>query len=197
MKKYLMSTLAVFTVLTITTAASAQTTYYDDGYVKVDAGYSMGSGRTENAALFGIGTGFRMNDYFKADVTAEFRPWGKEQFRNAGGLKGDMWTADLMANAYASYPVWDKFSVYATGGVGYAYTKVKNFAGQYKGEAKSNFAWNVGAGVEYALTSNICLDLGYRYTDLGTAEAKDRATGAKHKEDVKYNDIKLGMQYYF
>ena len=66
-----------------------------------------------------------------------------------------------------------------------------------KGKGKSNFAWNVGGGIEYALTSNVCLDLGYRYTDLGNAEAKNRTTGDKYKEDVKYNDIKLGMQYYF
>ena len=197
MKKYLLSTLAVLTALTVATAASAQTSYYDDGYVKVDAGYSMGTGRTDNAALFGVGTGFRLNNYFKADVTAEWRPWGKEQFRKAEGYKADMWSADAMANIYASYPVWDKFSIYATGGVGYAYNKVKNFKGDYKGKGKSNFAWNVGGGIEYALTSNVCLDLGYRYTDLGNAEAKNRTTGEKYKEDVKYNDIKLGMQYYF
>lgn len=198
MKKYLLSTFAVLAAATMATAASAQTSYYDDMYVRVDAGYSIGMKRTENAANFDAGVGFRLNDYFKTDLTAQWRPWGKQEFKDHHVKvgKGDMWTLGAMANVYGSYPVYDKFSLYATGGVGYSYNKVDNFSG-YKGEGKSNFAWNVGAGVEYALTPCVSLDLGYRYTDLGDARAKNKATGTKLKEDVKYNDIKIGLTYFF
>lgn len=195
MKKKLLSTLAVCTALTVATAASAGTVMSDDMYVKVDAGYSIGSSDTENAGLFGLGVGFRMNDYFRTDITAEYRPWGKMDFRGYG--KPDIYTLDAFWNVYASYPVWDRMSVYATGGLGYAYTDVDNKGDVLKGKHKGNFAWNVGAGIGYMLTSNVCLDLGYRYADLGEAKAKVIATGETTKKDVRYNDIKIGMQYHF
>ena len=47
------------------------------------------------------------------------------------------------------------------------------------------------------MTDCMALDLGYRFVDLGNARVKDLATGSKIKQDVKYNDIKIGMHYYF
>lgn len=199
MKKYLLSTFAALAAVTMASSANAQTSYYDDMYVRVDGGYAIGMKKTEGAAIFDAGVGFRLNDYFRADVTAEWRPWGRQKFKDNGVEvgKADMWTLGAMANIYASYHVYDKFSVYATGGVGYSYNKTDKFKGEYKGEGKSNFAWNVGAGVEYALTPCVTLDLGYRYSDLGKAKVKSYATGAKLEEDVRYSDVKIGMQYYF
>ena len=197
MKKYLLSTVAVIAGLTFSGAAMAETTAQyiaDNLYARIDAGYSMGLSDTENAAVFDVGMGMRLNEYFRTDITAEYRPWGKIDFKGHG--KSDMYSLDGMFNIYASYPVWDAFSVYGTGGIGYAYNNTDDFANG-KGKGKSNFAWNVGAGVEYAITPCMVVDLGYRYSDLGRAEAKDTTTGAKVREDVKYNDIKLGMLYYF
>ncbi len=199
MKKYLLSTIAVLTALTVGSAAKAQIPYMDHMYVRADAGWSIGASETEDAAVFDIGYGGRLNQYFRADVTAEVRPWGKQQFK-VGGVKvakPDMYSLDAMLNIYAEYPVWRMFSVYATGGVGYAYNKTDGYRGQFKGEGKHNFAWNVGGGIQYALTDCVALDLGYRYVDLGDAHIKDRINGGKLKQDVKYNDIKIGMQYYF
>lgn len=199
MKKYLLSTLAAVAAITMASSANAQTTYFDDMYVRVDGGYAIGMKNTEQAAVFDAGVGFRMNEYFKADLTAQWRPWGKQEFKEDGAKvgKADMWTMGAMANVYASYPVYDKFSVYATGGVGYSYNKADSFKGVYKGKGRSNFAWNVGAGVEYALTPCVTLDLGYRFSDLGKAKAENTASGAKLEENVKYSDVKIGMQYYF
>ena len=198
MKKYLLSTFAVLTALTVGTAANAGVNPADHMYVRADAGWAIGMKNTEDAALFDIGVGARLNDYLRADITGEFRPWGKTKFKKtADNAKPDMWAMDAMANIYASYPVGRAFSLYATGGVGYAYTKTDSWRGVYKGKGKSNFAWNAGAGVEYALTDCLTLDFGYRYTDLGNARLEDRQTGVKLKEDVHYSDIKVGVQYYF
>ena len=199
MKKYLLSTIAVLTALTVGTAAKAQIANMDHMYVRADAGWSIGAAETEEAAVFDIGVGGRLNQYFRTDLTGELRPWGKQAFKQDGVkvAKPDMYSLDAMMNVYAEYPVWKMISVYATGGIGYAYNKTDDYRGLYKGEGKSNFAWNVGAGVQYALTDCIALDLGYRFADLGDAHVKDVATGSKIKQDVKYNDIKIGMQYYF
>lgn len=196
MKKYLLSTVALAACVAFSGVAHAEgaTSIWDDVYVRADGGYSFGMGDADNAAVFDVGAGMRINQYLKADVTAEYRPWGKIHFKGRG--KSDMYSLDGMVNMYASYPVWDAFSVYGAGGIGYAYNHTDSFDG-YKGKGKNNFAWNIGAGVEYAITPCMVVDLGYRFSDLGRASAKDKATGQTVREDVRYSDIKLGMQYYF
>jgi len=202
MKKYLLSTFAVVTALTVGTAAFAQTTSTMDHmmnhmYGRVDAGWAMGTSDTENAAVFDIGLGAKINQYFSTDLTGEYRPWGKQKFSKDGASeKTDMYSLDAMMNLYVTYPVWEALSVYATGGIGYAYNKTDTSA-LLDGKGKSNFAWNLGAGVEYALTDCMSIDLGYRFSDLGKARATVKDTGDTISEKVRYNDIKLGMKYYF
>ena len=204
MKKYLLSTFAVLAAVTMTTNAKAADTMngnmmgMDHMYARADVGYSMGTGNTDKAGLFGLGVGGRMNDYFRAELVGEYRPFGKEKFRtDALRKRTKLETMDAFMNVYASYPIMDSVSLYATGGIGYAHNKTKKKTGFFKGDTKSNFAWNVGAGMEYMITPCWGLDIGYRFTDLGTARAKDVATNRKIKQDVKYNDIKMGLKYYF
>lgn len=206
MKKYLLSTFAVLAALTIAGTASAaghegKISRYDNPYVKAHVGYGFGAGETEHGGIMGLAAGYSMNDYFSAEVMAEFRPWEKEKFRidNAPNVKPDMWSMDAMVNVYASYPfemLGDRLSVYAVGGLGMAYNKTDG-KGDFKGKGKYDFAWNAGAGFEYALTECMSVDLGYRFTDLGDARIKNRTTKAKVKEKVRFNDIKLGLKYYF
>ena len=204
MKKYLLSTFAVLAAVTMTHTAQAadmmsgEMMGMDHMYIRADVGYSMGTGNTDKAGLFGLGVGGRVNDYFKAELVGEYRPFGKEKFRTSTVRKRTkLETMDAMMNVYASYPVMENVSLYATGGLGYAHNKTEKKHNVLKGGTKSNFAWNVGAGMEYMITPCWGLDIGYRFTDLGTARAKEVATNRKIKQDVKYNDIKVGLKYYF
>ena len=67
----------------------------------------------------------------------------------------------------------------------------------------SNFAWQVGAGVSYAATDSIDVDLGYRYVDTGAARImKMYASGAQgYRESVKVNtarhELYAGLRYNF
>ena len=198
MKKYLLSTIAVLSALAVGSAANAQmASMMDHLYGRIDGGWAIGTSDTENAAVFDAGIGARLNHYFSTDLTAQYRPWGKQKFSKDGeSEKTDMYSMGAMMNVYASYPVWQMLSIYATGGVGYTYNKTDTSA-LLKGKGKSNFAWNIGAGIEYALTDCISLDMGYRFSDLGKARARVKATGDSITEKVRYNDIKLGMKYYF
>lgn len=202
MKKYLLSTFAVLTALTMSTQANAQNSMMDHAmnhmYVRADVGYAMGMDNTDDTAFFGLGVGGKLNDYFRTELVGEYRPWSEEKFRSpTTHRRTDMHSFDVFMNVYGSYPIVDNMSLYATGGIGYAYNKTDKHHDVLKGEGKGNFAWNIGAGIEYMVTPCLGMDLGYRYTDLGTARAKEVATGRKIKEDVKYNDIKLGIKYYF
>lgn len=72
------------------------------------------------------------------------------------------------------------------------------------------FAWNVGAGVGVRVTQNLTLDLGYRYSDLGSFgmtaglyyddynENSTYRTKEEHFDyDLKAHEVLLGLRYTF
>ncbi|WP_157941639.1 outer membrane protein, partial [Escherichia coli] len=63
-----------------------------------------------------------------------------------------------------------------------------------------NFAWGLGAGVRYDVTTDIALDLSYRYLDAGDSSVSYKDEwGDKYKSevDVKSHDIIFGVTYKF
>ena len=91
----------------------------------------------------------------------------------------------------------NNFDIYAMGGLGMAWNKTDSISNA-SGRTKTNFAWTAGVGVDYFINDCWSLDLGYRYTDLGTARVKGNNTFDGHtKRNVKSNDIKLSARYYF
>lgn len=72
-------------------------------------------------------------------------------------------------------------------------------SGNHSGSS-SNFAWAVGAGINWALTDNVSLDLSYRYVDAGKVEANyttRRGVSETAKVSVTSNDVLLGVRYTF
>ena len=196
MKKYLLSTLAVAGILACSTIASASEVL-PGPYVVGEAGWAIGMDNMDDAGIFGLGMGYHVNDFMRADVTVGYRPFGKVKFRGEESKKSDIWSLPVMANIYAKYPIHRMFDIYGMGGIGMAWNKTDSITNA-KGKTKSNFAWTVGAGIDYYINDCWSLDLGYRYTDLGTARVKgnDQFVG-QSKEDVRSNDIKLSARYYF
>ncbi len=195
MKKYLLSTLAVAGLMVCATAVSAEP--MRGPYVLGEVGYSFGTKNNDDAAIMGLGAGYHINDYMRADMTVSYRGWGKVDFKEAGSKKADVWSIPVMANLYASYPIHHMFDVYAMGGIGMAFNKTDSITNA-KGKSKTNFAWQVGAGIDYMINNCWSLDLGYRYSDLGTArvKAQDGFTG-RSKQDMRSHDVKLTARYYF
>jgi len=115
-----------------------------------------------------------------------------------GDVKTDIWSIPALMNVYATMPIAHGFSVYGMGGLGMAMNRTDKKDDLLKAKTKFDFAWNVGAGVEYQWCPNWALDLGYRFTDLGQARAKEKDgyTG-KTKADLRSHDILLSMRYYF
>lgn len=80
------------------------------------------------------------------------------------------------------------------------------------GERKDNFAWNIGAGLDYACNSNLHLTLGYRFVDVGkvkTGTHFEDLLDAFPPEDershiispfearhVQLNEVYLGLTYH-
>ena len=81
-----------------------------------------------------------------------------------GTTKAKMENNSVMLNAYYDIDTGTKLTPYVGAGIGMARLK-----GSIKGDdanaskSKTTFAWQVGAGVSYAMTDNLALDAGYRY----------------------------------
>lgn len=119
-----------------------------------------------------------------------------------------------MINLYYDINTGTVFTPYIGGGFGYAYlknkSKVTGMAGntplnQGSSEGDHNLAFNLGAGISYALTDRLTFDLGYRYSDYG--KFKDRAIQSvpglqrpikvSGEYDVTAHEFLLGARYAF
>lgn len=168
----------------------------NDGYQTGD--FTVHHVDIKSTALFGMGIGIEHSSWLRFDVTGEYR--GKQLFvaqdsYNNGGGCGVLpigtncgtneYTADLeswlgLVNAYVDLGTWRGITPYVGGGVGFGSITVMGFkdvnvpAGSVfygdKDKTTTNFAWALYAGISYDVTPQFTLDLGYRYTDLGSVK---------------------------
>lgn len=102
------------------------------------------------------------------------------------GDEGNVQTWALMANAWIDLGNSSTFTPYIGGGIGYAISKFDGGA-VYSG-VDGNFAWQLGAGINVAVSDTTSLGLGYRYFDAGDVElelATPSGTPATSPQDVK------------
>ena len=110
----------------------------------------------------------------------------------------------IMLNVYYDLDTGTRFTPYVNAGVGYANIREKaGVSNQYASETakdrEDNFAWNVGAGVSYAINYNVSAELGYRYTDYGSVKNSDVQAGyaSSAERDYDSHEIMLGLRYTF
>lgn len=114
----------------------------------------------------------------------------------------------VMANLYYDIDTGTKFTPYIGGGFGYARVETKAALpneGISQKSNENNLAWQVGAGVSYALNDNLAIDAGYRYTDYGSVKDSFRRNvepfkatfDANSKYDVTSHEFLLGARYSF
>lgn len=147
----------------------------------------------DSAGIFGLGAGYRFNNWFRADVTGEYRAGATfsgldlNTFSNAGVLSygADNYRAIksewlFMGNVYADLGTWWCITPFVGVGVGGARVTIANFTDQglagpglgpssaYADTAsKWNFAWAVHAGLAYQINPSMTMELAYRYLDMG------------------------------
>lgn len=81
---------------------------------------------------------------------------------------GNLQTWALMANAWIDLTSDSQITPYIGGGIGYAISKFDGGA-VYDG-VDGNFAWQLGAGVDVAVSEATSIGIGYRYFDAGDVE---------------------------
>lgn len=118
----------------------------------------------------------------------------------------------LMANLYYDFKNSSDFTPYVGAGLGYARLKANNTASLADNsislsKSSNNFAWNLSVGVAYEISSNVALDVSYRYSDYGKVKTNG-ATDLSHtklagydttrtRSKVTSNEFNIGIRYTF
>ncbi|MBX9773015.1 MAG: outer membrane beta-barrel protein [Xanthobacteraceae bacterium] len=151
----------------------------------------------ESGMLYGLGFGYKWNNWLRFDVTGEYRgetgfhgfdTWtdgsANARFNNYTAKKSE-WL--VLVNAYLDLGTWWCITPFIGAGVGWSQVTIHSFrdAGTTGGGAaiptmayadaasKSNFAWALHAGLSYEVTKSFNVELAYRYTNLGNGVTGD------------------------
>jgi opacity protein-like surface antigen len=170
-----------------------------------------------NAAVAGIGVGYRFGPNFRMDVTADHR--FNARFKGVAPTptfatisladKGQFQSSTFMANGYLDFGSASGFTPYVGAGIGLAHNVLSQYVRatsdavtgvetlqRLAGGDDYSFAWALMAGVGYRVTPNFTLDLGYRYVSLG--DMKTRTYGSGVGADVEAlgaHEVRLGVRY--
>jgi opacity protein-like surface antigen len=199
---------------------------------------------------FDLGFGYQFNNWFRADITGEYR--GGSHFQssyvindatnfNTGNptqiadfYRGDISSWVGLVNGYVDLGTWYCITPYVGAGVGLARNTLSGMTDQgmisydstangivsgpgggYFGDgSKTNFAWAFMTGLDFNVTQNLKLELGYRYLDLGKYTSggshclNGTGTGGGFgacgggvtnyvlsKNDLAYNDFRIGLRW--
>lgn len=108
----------------------------------------------------------------------------------------DTKSQSLMVNAYFDFNTDTAFTPYVGAGIGYARLKnTLSYEDNSISKSSNNFAWNVGAGVSYAVNRDVDIDLSYRFADYGDVKYSYEGDSIKVKQ--RGNEFNLGVRFNF
>jgi opacity protein-like surface antigen len=174
-----------------------------------------------DSGLFGIGVGYQINNWFRADMTGEYRSSANYHASNTYSAfcpvafcldsYNAQWSQALfMANGYVDLGTWYGVTPFVGAGVGAAFNRFSALtdAGAGFGYANSNkntnFAWAVMAGLGYSVTQNLKLEFSYRYLNTGSFTSNPILCGdiascffETHSFKAASHDLRIGMRWMF
>jgi opacity protein-like surface antigen len=177
---------------------------------------------TGASAIVGVGAGYRISPIFRADLTIDYLPATRANGHSTAALQStgssDLDSLVGLVNGYVDFAGFNpdrfgSFQPYVTAGIGVARnhfgatTGVSGVIGPFtiSDSTQRNFAWALGAGIAYALTPRLTLDLAYRYMNLGEVRTGG-AVGAggavfeltpSKTADLIVDTVTLGLRYGF
>jgi opacity protein-like surface antigen len=125
-------------------------------YLRGDAGMSFlnWSGGDDDAGLsVGGGIGYRYNNNMRTDLTVD---WNGDYSIGAGA---NLSTTTVLGNLYYDFANDSAFTPYVGAGLGYGWVN------RDIGTDRSGLAYGLTAGVAVDLTTNMAIDVGYRFRD--------------------------------
>ncbi len=147
-----------------------------------------------SSSLFDVGVGYQFNQWLRGDVTVEYRDGGAFQSlytlndSTTSTQYAEFYRANTssligLVNAYVDLGTWYGITPFVGAGLGMAHNSLYGMtdqglvtqgaggtggSGGYFGNGTTNnFAWALMAGLDFNVTQNLKLELGYRYLDTG------------------------------
>jgi opacity protein-like surface antigen len=175
----------------------------------------------------GIGFGYIFNDWFRMDLTGEYR--GKSDFHGqdfydttpgppAEGTNtytGEKEEAVFLVNAYWDITKWGNMTPFVGAGVGAAWIQLSDFqdynpvtdALGLSGDVDTwNFAFALHAGLSFEINPQMTFEVAYRYLYMGDIDTDDlllpdgsNPTIGNYFEfdNIASHDVKIGLRYIF
>lgn len=161
---------------------------------------------------FGIGAGYKFNNWLRADVTGDFLdPFdykAAETCRSGCSYRATatVWRWDALANGYVDLGTWFGVTPYIGAGAGVGGTRAEGSFAQtivpggrsisqnVPTRSDAEFAWAAMAGFSYAMSSHLLLDVGYRYLDLGKTAVSLYPVSSTQK-DLAAHQVRVGLRY--
>lgn len=95
-----------------------------------------------------------------------------------------------MANLWVDIPLGMAISPYVGGGLGIQGTEIA-------GEGKGTFAWQLGAGVSFPITSSLSLAIDYRHREQKGYTLSEDGFDYARVGKAKSNSVTAGVRFYF
>jgi opacity protein-like surface antigen len=144
--------------------------------------------------------GYRMDNIrFEAEIGYQENDVDNVDFRGRDvEFSGDANVLSLLANGYYDFVNSSAWTPFVTAGLGMAQVEISdlNFAGsglRSASEDDSVFAWQIGAGVSYAISDMLDLEMKYRYLMVSDLEFEE----GFEVDGPNSHIFSLGMRYNF
>ena len=115
-----------------------------------------------------------------------------------------MTTTTLLLNGYLDLGSWYRMTPYIGAGAGIANLNISDYQstvappfGTVKARGQTNFAWAGMAGVAYALSQNVMVDVSYRYLNLGDVMTSSDAFGNMRLSKITAQEVRVGLRWNF
>lgn len=159
--------------------------------------YELMQSRFQSGALAGVAIGYQFNEWFRTDLSAEYRMRagydGLDRFDTVTDGDPTTWDATndyeadksefvVLANAFVDLGTYSHITPYVGAGAGVSYTLIDEFSdvnladtsvGFASGDGQWNFAWALYAGLGFEVNDRVTIDMGYRFLHVGDASTGD------------------------
>lgn len=175
------------------------TGYFRAGFFySIHGNFRNGAGVTMHAPNNwggGIGIGFRLMPVLRYELSFGGVLATTATINNVPIVRGQ--SAVLMNNLFIDIaPFFGNqlagFNPFVFGGIGLAVntTSYAPIAAQFLDHTATYFAWNVGLGVQYQVTQNFILELGYRLVSIGRFEASNGSRSSRaYGNQIMFNVV--------
>jgi opacity protein-like surface antigen len=211
------STLALMLATNSSTVLAADPVMdYDTWYVSVFGGYNLARVhasfstdhydiKMKDGFTVGIAAGSYVADGVRMERELSYVRNSNKSARYAGGdsfdpQDGKMSGVFLMNNIWKDFQLSDQFQPYVGGGIGVALLSGdgSGYSDPYDFSGELAFAMQAGAGLRYAMTDRLALDIGYRYRAAMDASYDGAPDGNQNGAfSFRNHTLQAGLTYAF